>query len=124
MAHGANAREGVYPYREATTAHALAVQRGHDEIVRVIELAEQEQRNALSGAQDAPAADDLFRAIAAGSSDRAIALMSVDPRRDSLRDTFHRSFRRYMPRRRPWTTRWSRGCSSTAPNRRCVCTTT
>ena len=28
MAHGANAREGVYPYREATTAHALAVQRG------------------------------------------------------------------------------------------------
>jgi ankyrin repeat protein len=80
MAHGANAREGVYPYREATTAHALAVQRGHDEIVRVIELAEQEQRNALSGAQDAPAADDLFRAIAAGSSDRAIALMSVDPR--------------------------------------------
>jgi ankyrin repeat protein len=81
MAHGANAREGVYPYREATTAHALALQRGHDEIVRVIELAEQEQRDALSRAREAPAADDLFRAIAAGSSDRAIVLMSADPRR-------------------------------------------
>jgi ankyrin repeat protein len=81
MAHGANAREGVYPYREATTAHALALQRGHDEIVRVIELAEQGQRDALSGAREAPAADDLFRAIAAGNSDRAIALMSADPRR-------------------------------------------
>jgi ankyrin repeat protein len=57
------------------------VHRGHDAIVQVIELAEQEQRDALSGAREAPAADDLFRAIAAGSSDRAIALMSADPRR-------------------------------------------
>jgi ankyrin repeat protein len=81
MTHGAGAREGVYPYREATTAHALAVQRGHDEIVRIIEMAEQEQRNALSGAQDAPAADDLFHAIAAGDTERAITLMSADPPR-------------------------------------------
>ena len=28
MQHGANARDGVYPYRDATTAHAIAVQRG------------------------------------------------------------------------------------------------
>ena len=37
MAHGANARDGVYPHRDATTAHAIATQRGYDEIVRIIE---------------------------------------------------------------------------------------
>ena len=80
MAHGANAREGVYPYREATTAHAIAVQRGYDEIVRIIEEAEQDRRNRLTGA-DAPAADDLFRAIGGGDTARAIAMMIDDPRR-------------------------------------------
>ena len=41
MQHGANARDGVYPHREATSAHAIAVQRGYDEIVRIIEEIEQ-----------------------------------------------------------------------------------
>jgi ankyrin repeat protein len=81
MTHGANAREGVYPYREATTAHALAVQRGQDEIVRIIELGEQEQRSALSGGRSASAADDLFRAMGAAETDRALALLSADPLR-------------------------------------------
>jgi len=80
MAHGANAREGVYPYREATTAHAIAAQRGYDEIVRIIEEAEQDRINRLAGA-DAPAADDLFRAIGGGDTARAIAMMIDDPRR-------------------------------------------
>ena len=30
MAHGANAREGVYPHRDATTAHAIAAERKYD----------------------------------------------------------------------------------------------
>lgn len=81
MAHGASAREGVYPYRGATTAHAIAVQRGYGEIVRIIEDAEQDRRSRLTGAPDAPAADDLFRAIAGGDTARAIAMMSEDPRR-------------------------------------------
>jgi Ankyrin repeats (3 copies) len=37
MQHGANARDGVYPHRDATTAHAIAAQRGYDEVVRIIE---------------------------------------------------------------------------------------
>jgi ankyrin repeat protein len=40
MAHGANAREGVYPHRDATSAHAIALQRGYADIVRIIEEAE------------------------------------------------------------------------------------
>lgn len=81
MAHGANARDGVYPHRDATTAHAIATQRGYQDIVRIIEEEEQRQRNTASGLPHAPVADDLFRAIASGERDRAIALMQEDPLR-------------------------------------------
>jgi ankyrin repeat protein len=79
MANGANARDGVYPHRDATTAHAIALQRGYDEIVRIIEEEEQKQRNAKSGLSNAPAADDVFRAIASGNADAAITLMRENP---------------------------------------------
>jgi ankyrin repeat protein len=81
MAHGANARDGVYPHRDATTAHAIAFQRGYDDIVRIIEEEEQNQRNARSGLPNAPAAADVFRAIASGDTGRAIALLDESPLR-------------------------------------------
>jgi ankyrin repeat protein len=81
MQHGANARDGVYPHRDATTAHAIAAQRGYDDIVRIIEEEEQKRRDTASGLANAPAADDLFRAIASGDIDRAIALMEENPAR-------------------------------------------
>ena len=52
MARGANARDGVYPHREATTALAIAVARGYDAIVRMIEEEEQKRRDARSGMRD------------------------------------------------------------------------
>jgi ankyrin repeat protein len=42
MQHRANAREGIHPHREATTAWTIAKERGYDEIVAIIE--EQERR--------------------------------------------------------------------------------
>src|SRR5437867_3401302 len=81
MHHGANARDGVYPHRDATTAHAIAAQRGYDDIVRAIEEGEQKRRDTSSGMTHAPAADDLFRAIRSGETDRAIALMDEDSAR-------------------------------------------
>ena len=87
MGHGANARDGVYPYREATTAHAIAAQRGDAAIVAIIEEEEQRRRDAASGMVNAPAADDLFRAIAAGDTSRAIALMTADRSRIRTRHT-------------------------------------
>jgi ankyrin repeat protein len=85
MQHGANARDGVYPYRDATTAHEIAAQRGYDDIVRIIEGEEQKQRDASSGIPNAPAADDLFRAIASGDTDAAIAMMNENPARIQTR---------------------------------------
>ena len=52
MANGANARDGVYPHRDATTAHALAVARGDDEIVQIIEAAEQTRPGGRTGRGD------------------------------------------------------------------------
>jgi ankyrin repeat protein len=49
MANGANARDGVYPHREATTAHALAVARGDDETVRIIEEEEKQRPGGTTG---------------------------------------------------------------------------
>ena len=79
MAHGANARDGVYPHREATTAYAIAVQRGYDRVVRVIEEEEQKRRDTRSGMRGAPPADELFRAIETGDVDRVIAMLDENP---------------------------------------------
>ncbi len=73
MAHGANAREGVYPHREATTAHAIALQRGDDDIVRIIEEEEQRRRDLRSGVRDAPPAGRAVSPIEGSDVDRVIA---------------------------------------------------
>jgi ankyrin repeat protein len=79
MQHGANAREGVYPHREATTAHAIAVQRGYDEIAAIIEREEQNRRDATAGLAGTPAPDEIFRAITSGDTGQAIQLMETNP---------------------------------------------
>ena len=89
MAHGANARDGVYPHREATTAYAIAAQRGYDHIVRIIEEEEQKRRDMRSGMRGAPPADDLFRAIEIGDVDRVIAMLDENP---ALVHTRHATF--------------------------------
>ena len=74
MANGANARDGVYPHRAATTAHAIAVQRGYSEIVGIIEEEEQKRRDPVSGEDRFAPPKDPFRepaaaAIARGDAD-------------------------------------------------------
>jgi ankyrin repeat protein len=54
MRHGANAREGIYPFREATTAHAIANDRGLHGIVRAIEEAEAAGRKATGQLPNEP----------------------------------------------------------------------
>jgi ankyrin repeat protein len=89
LAHGSNARDGVYPHRDATTAYAIAVQRGYDHIVRIIEEEEQKRRDARSGVRGAPPADDLYRAIERGDADRVMAMLDENP---ALVHTRHATF--------------------------------
>ncbi|MCU1272828.1 MAG: Ankyrin [Bryobacterales bacterium] len=53
MRHGANARQGIHPHRDATTAWTIAKERGYEEIVAIIE--EEEQRRGV--ARSAPKAE-------------------------------------------------------------------
>ena len=89
MAHGANARDGVYPHRDATTAHAIAVARGYDAVVRVIEEEEQKRRDTRSGVPGAPPADDLYRAIERDDVARVMAMLAENP---ALVHTRHATF--------------------------------
>jgi ankyrin repeat protein len=79
MEHGANARIGVYPHRDATTPLAIAADRGFDKIVAIIKETERQRRETNSGGAGAPDPEELFRAIASGENDRAVSLLRSDP---------------------------------------------
>jgi ankyrin repeat protein len=78
MAQDANAHSGVYPHRDATSPFTIAVERGYDEIVAIIQEAEQRGRDTKSGRSGAPAPQELFRAIASGNMAQAIAMLETD----------------------------------------------
>ncbi len=64
MRHGANARAGIHPHRDATSAWTLAKERGFDEIVAIIE---QEERPAgdTESAREEVRGDEAARAAVA-----------------------------------------------------------
>ena len=49
MRHGANARQGIHPHRDATAAWTIASERGYDEIVAIIEEEEEARRRGEPG---------------------------------------------------------------------------
>ena len=57
MQHGADARKGIYPHREATSAITLAVERGYDDIVAIIEE-EERRRDSQRGIAPADSRED------------------------------------------------------------------
>jgi ankyrin repeat protein len=77
--HGANPFVGVYPHRDATNPHAIAVDRGYAEIVGAIEKEEQRRRDVQSGITSAPPIDELVQAIASQENSRALDLLRADP---------------------------------------------
>lgn len=81
MQLGANARVGIWPHRDATSAYAIAVDRKYSEIVVVIEREEDNRRARLShrGTATSAAVDALRRTIVEGRAAEAIALMEADP---------------------------------------------
>jgi ankyrin repeat protein len=81
MQLGANARVGIWPHRDATSAYAIAVDREYSEIVATIEREEDNRRARLShdGRSTSAAVDALRQAIAEDRTAEAIALMEADP---------------------------------------------
>jgi ankyrin repeat protein len=82
MQLGADARVGIWPHRDATTAYAMAVDREYSEIVAAIEREEENRRARLSPREETAtrtAVDVLWQTIAKGRTAEAIALMEADP---------------------------------------------
>ncbi len=81
MQHGADARRGIDPHRDATTALRIAIERGYDEIVAIIQDEEQRRRKAMSASNTAVTSrqDELSEAIARGNEARAMAMLEADP---------------------------------------------
>ena len=83
LSHGADARIGIYPYRDATSAVRIASERGYDEIVSIIEAAEgRPYRRPGTTAPGVPtdALPKEFRdALNGGDEDGLIAFLESSP---------------------------------------------
>lgn len=112
MAHGANARVGVYPHRDATSPFTIAMERGYDDVVAVIR--EQEDRHRHSVARETGATDALFEALQSGNDERVRALVTAEPALHA-RDIRAWAWRPCMSRRTRARSRSWHGCSTTAP---------
>jgi ankyrin repeat protein len=77
MEHGANARAGIYPHRDATSAVTIADERGYDDITAIIQ--EEERRRQQRKSRVGAPSDELFDAIRSGDDARAVTLMESDP---------------------------------------------
>ncbi|HUI42152.1 MAG TPA: ankyrin repeat domain-containing protein [Terriglobia bacterium] len=79
--HGADARSGIHPHREATAALTIARERGYHEIVAIIQDEEQRRREARSrsGAPVTSSQDKLSEVIRSSDDARAIAMLEASP---------------------------------------------
>jgi Ankyrin repeats (many copies) len=80
MEAGADARKGIWPHRDATSALAIAAERRYDEIVAVIEEEERQRREEMScsNATVTPAQDEISAAISQGDDATAMRLLDED----------------------------------------------
>src|SRR5260370_7199596 len=67
MRHGANAREGIHPHRDATMAWTIAKERGYEEIVAIIEEEERRRGEARSEPKAEAIGDEAARAPVASA---------------------------------------------------------
>jgi ankyrin repeat protein len=81
LENGANARSGIYPHRESTTALCMAEDRGHEHLVRIILEAELERKRALScpNVGISPAQEELAALIRDGQTAEALARLQAQP---------------------------------------------
>ena len=81
MEAGADARKGIWPHRDATSALAIARDREYHDVVAVIQEAELRRRQELScpNTTISPLQDQVNAAIAKGDSEIAMSLLNEDP---------------------------------------------
>jgi ankyrin repeat protein len=80
MEAGADARKGIYPHRDATSALTIARERGYQDVVAVIEEEERLRREEMScpNATVSPVQDQINAAISEGDNATAVRLLEED----------------------------------------------
>jgi ankyrin repeat protein len=80
MEAGADAHKGIFPHRDATSALAIARDRGYEDIVAVIEDEERTRRAEMScpNATISPVQEEINQAIGRGDNATAIRLLQTD----------------------------------------------
>jgi ankyrin repeat protein len=80
MEAGADARKGIFPHRDATSALALAREREFSDVVAVIEEEERQRREEMScpNATVSPIQDQISAAISRGDDQTARQLLEAD----------------------------------------------
>jgi len=80
MQLGADARKGIWPHRDATSAHTIAKDRQFNEIVAIIEQEEERHRHELSAsnATISSKTDEILTAIQEDNCDEAIRILESD----------------------------------------------
>lgn len=80
MEAGADARKGIFPHRDATSALCIARDRGYDDVIAVIEEEERLRREEMScpNATVSPVQDQISAAIVQGDHATAMRLLEAD----------------------------------------------
>jgi ankyrin repeat protein len=82
MEHGADSRIGIYPHRVPTTAIAMAIERGYDDVVAIIQEVEEKRtgiRGTVAPTDASPMPRELDDAIRRADSAAAIAFLESSP---------------------------------------------
>jgi ankyrin repeat protein len=80
MEAGADARKGIFPHRDVTSAYVIARDRDYQDIVAVIEEEEQRRRQTMScpNSTISPVQDQINALIREGDNEEAIRLLETD----------------------------------------------
>ena len=79
MQHGADARQGVYPHRDATSALTIATERGYADIVAIIREEERQRSRAPAAVADTSVPAGLVEAFERGDEEAMIASLDAHP---------------------------------------------
>jgi ankyrin repeat protein len=79
MQHGADARKGIWPHRDATSPLTIASERGYTEIVEIIREEEPRRSRVSAAAADAPVPAVLLDAAQRGDQDAMISSLAGQP---------------------------------------------
>lgn len=81
MQSGADARQGIWPHRDATTALALARDREYRDVVAILEEEEEQRRKSVScpNSTISPRQDQVTAAISQGDIAAAMELLEAEP---------------------------------------------